>query len=279
MSAARNGRPAPHLHPAAPAPLQDHNTIRRVYDKFKEAGTSDEDKQQLAYLLIHEVALHSAKEETVVYPQVGCWLPLAGLLAGAGWPPAAGATTQPDRLLLRLQAGAALCCGRQRRRRRRRRRPPPQIKDVVGEGAARALLRGHQALKETLYELDGLRAGQPGFEQKVHQAMQVRRRVGRAAGWLAGWLAGCLLLAGWLADGWFPSHCPPWPRTAAAHGGLPARPAASPQELSEHISEEEGDLLPRLAQQLPREWLEELGDQFDMATPLAPSRCAWGRCC
>jgi hypothetical protein len=69
-----------------------------------------------SYLLIHEVALHSAKEEMVLYPA---------------------------------------------------------IKGAMGGQAAGALLAGHQTLKETLYELDGLRVGQQGFEDKVHQAMKV----------------------------------------------------------------------------------------------------------
>eukprot|EP00877_Chromochloris_zofingiensis_P011923 jgi/Chrzof1/6985/Cz02g06170.t1 len=50
--------------------LEDHNRARALYDQYKLPGITAEQKQILAWSLIRDVSMHSAKEEEVVYPAV-----------------------------------------------------------------------------------------------------------------------------------------------------------------------------------------------------------------
>lgn len=49
---------------------QDHNKAKHLFQEYQN-GKTQEMKQQLAYLLIRELSMHSCKEEEVVYPVIG----------------------------------------------------------------------------------------------------------------------------------------------------------------------------------------------------------------
>lgn len=48
--------------------LEDHNRARALYDQYKLPGITAEQKQILAWSLIRDVSMHSAKEEEVSVP-------------------------------------------------------------------------------------------------------------------------------------------------------------------------------------------------------------------
>lgn len=55
--------------PIDKAIIQDHDKVRALFAEYKKA-ISAEQKQQLAYTIIRELSMHSAKEEEVVYPLI-----------------------------------------------------------------------------------------------------------------------------------------------------------------------------------------------------------------
>jgi iron-sulfur cluster repair protein YtfE (RIC family) len=47
--------------------IAEHNKVRHLWNEYQKAPTT-EVKQQLGYMMIHELSVHSSKEEEVLYP-------------------------------------------------------------------------------------------------------------------------------------------------------------------------------------------------------------------
>ncbi|KAF8069521.1 hemerythrin-like protein [Scenedesmus sp. PABB004] len=67
----RSGRAAGPMPPPPPRAAQvreDHDRVRALYEQYKLPGTQTAQKRLLAWTIIREVSIHSAKEEEVLYP-------------------------------------------------------------------------------------------------------------------------------------------------------------------------------------------------------------------